>query len=277
MSWVVPAGFVGAGWLLMLGLVAGRDRRLLARVAWPAAGSPSPIARLGRRVGRGRLRTAMVRRLEAAETPPEEADRMLGLKAFGALAGALVGLSTWGRGPALASASAVLLAGAGFVLPDLRLARRIRAVREQASASVADLLDLIAVSVTAGLTPRLALERAPDLVHGPLGRELARTRNETSMGAPWRVALRGTATRTGLSEIRRLAVTLERSQRLGVPVAGRLRELAREVRAERAARREERARRAPVAMLFPLVFLILPAFVLAALVPALLVATRGLP
>lgn len=277
MSWVVSAGYVGAGWLLMLGLVAGRDRGLLARVAWPAAGGSSPIARLGRRVGRGRLRTAMVRRLEAAETPPEEADRILGLKVCGALAGAVVGLSTWGRGPALASASAFLLAGAGFVLPDLHLARRIRAVREQASASVADLLDLIAVSVTAGLTPRLALERAPDLVDGPLGRELARTRNEASMGAPWRVALRGTATRTGLSEIRRLAVTLERSQRLGVPVAGRLRELAREVRAERAARREERARRAPVAMLFPLVFLILPAFVLAALVPALLVATRGLP
>jgi tight adherence protein C len=84
------------------------------------------------------------------------------------------------------------------------------------------------------------------------------------------------ADRTALPELRRLAVTLERSERLGTPVAGRLRDLAREVRAERAVRREERARRAPVAMLFPLVFLILPAFVVAAVVPALLVATSGL-
>jgi tight adherence protein C len=68
---------------------------------------------------------------------------------------------------------------------------------------------------------------------------------------------------------------LEQGQRLGVPVAVRLRDLAREVRAERRSRREERARRAPVAMLFPLVFLILPAFVLAAVVPAVLVAVRG--
>jgi tight adherence protein C len=89
--------------------------------------------------------------------------------------------------------------------------------------------------------------------------------------------IRRVAARTGLPELLRLAVTLERSERLGTPVAGRLRDLAREVRADRAARSEERARRAPVAMLFPLVFLILPAFVIAAVVPALLVATRGLP
>jgi tight adherence protein C len=142
---------------------------------------------------------------------------------------------------------------------------------------VADLLDLVAVSVTAGLTARLALERAPGVVGGALGRDLSGAVRDASLGTPWRVALRRAAERTGLPELRRLAVTLERSERLGAPVAERLRELAREVRGERASRREERARRAPVAMLFPLVFLILPAFVLAAVVPALLVATRGLP
>jgi hypothetical protein len=65
-----------------------------------------------------------------------------------------------------------------------------------------------------------------------------------------------------LAEVRQLAVTLERSDRLGTPVALHLRALAREVRAERRAAEAERARRAPVLMLFPLVFLILPAFVL---------------
>jgi tight adherence protein C len=80
-----------------------------------------------------------------------------------------------------------------------------------------------------------------------------------------------------LRDMRRLAAALERGQRLGAPLADQLRRLARDVRDERRARAEERARRAPVLMLFPLVFLILPAFVLAAVIPAVVVATRGIP
>jgi tight adherence protein C len=88
--------------------------------------------------------------------------------------------------------------------------------------------------------------------------------------------LEGAAESAGVPELRRLAVTLRRADRLGSPVAERLRDLAADVRAERRAQREERARRAPVRMLFPLVFLILPAFVLSAVVPALIVATRDI-
>jgi tight adherence protein C len=84
------------------------------------------------------------------------------------------------------------------------------------------------------------------------------------------------AERTDLPELRRLSIRLERSERLGSPVANQLRRLARDVRDERRLRDEERARRAPVAMLFPLVLCILPAFVLAAVVPAMLVAARDI-
>jgi tight adherence protein C len=136
-----------------------------------------------------------------------------------------------------------------------------------------DLFDLLAVSVTAGLSPRLALERAPDVISGHLGETLDGVGQDVSLGTPWHVALQAAADRSGASELRRLAVTLHRAERLGSPIVDRLRDLAAEVRSERRARREERARRAPVQMLFPLVFLILPAFVLAAVVPALLVAT----
>jgi tight adherence protein C len=138
-------------------------------------------------------------------------------------------------------------------------------------------MDLLAIAVTAGLTPRLALDRASDVLAPPLGDELRHARREVDLGSPWRGALQDMARRTGLDEIRRLAVTLDRSERLGVPVAEHVRALAREVRGEREVLEEERARRAPVLMLFPLVFLILPAFVLAAVVPAVLVATRGIP
>jgi tight adherence protein C len=139
-----------------------------------------------------------------------------------------------------------------------------------------DLLDVLAVSVTAGLSPRMALERAPEVLSGPVGGALTTIRREVALGSSWGRALESAAARFGVEELRRLALTLNRAERLGSPVAERLRDLAIEVRAERRGRREERARKAPVQMLFPLVFLILPAFVLAAVVPALHVATRDL-
>ncbi len=276
MSWLAAGGYVAAAWLMVLGLAARRDRRIRERLGG-AQPRFSLLVRLGRRARMPRARAEVGRRLAAAGRPSGEVDRVLGLKVVAAAAGGIMGLSGWARGPLAAALLGAVLTAAGFRLPDFLLARRVGSARGRASAGVADLLDLVAVSVTAGLTPRLALERAPEMVEGPLADELSRARREVSLGAPWRAALRSTAQRTGLSELRRLAVTLERSERLGSPVADRLRELAREVRAERRARREERARRAPVTMLFPLVFLILPAFVLAAVVPALLVATRGLP
>ena len=143
-------------------------------------------------------------------------------------------------------------------------------------ASVPDLLDVLAISVTAGLSPHLALARAPDVLPGQLGSLLVTARQEVELGTQWRVALDHAASRYGVEELHRLARTLHRAERLGSPVSDRLRELAADVRSERRLRREERARRAPVQMLFPLVFLILPAFVLGAVVPALLVATRDL-
>jgi tight adherence protein C len=157
----------------------------------------------------------------------------------------------------------------------LRERLRRKAERSRLAGEVPSLLDLLAVSVTAGLSPRLALERSPELVSGSLSVALEAARRDVALGAPWRQSLEAAARTTGLDELRRLALTLDRAERLGSPIAERLRDLAVEVRLERRTRREERARRAPVQMLFPLVFLILPAFVLSAVVPALLVATRG--
>lgn len=141
---------------------------------------------------------------------------------------------------------------------------------------VPDLLDAVAVCVGAGLTPRLAVEQAATVLRGPLADELERIRRAAGLGTPWRSALGQVAERIGLPELRRLAGVFERSERLGSPVADHLRRLARDVREERRVRHEERARRAPVAMLFPLVLCILPAFVLAAVVPAVLAAARDI-
>ncbi|MGH2724347.1 MAG: type II secretion system F family protein [Actinomycetota bacterium] len=277
MSAVLAVSYVAAAALFVAGLRRRADPRIRSRLEHVAGhGSVTDaLARIGRRVRMPATRARIVERQRAAGLPPS-VDRVLGAKVAVAAAGLVVGLTAAPGGSGAAAPVAVVLAAAGWRLPEFVLARRVAARRATISAAVPDLLDLVAVSVTAGLTPRLALDRAVEALHGPLAEELSAARREVELGASWRATLRSVAGRTGLRDLRRLASTLERSERLGTPVAGRLRDLAREVRAERRAAQEERARRAPVAMLFPLVFLILPAFVLAAVVPAVLVATRGM-
>jgi tight adherence protein C len=177
--------------------------------------------------------------------------------------------------PVVAILTAPVLVVTGYRLPAFLAARREARRREEANRTVPELLDVVAVAATAGLSPRLALERAVDVAAGPLADDLNAVRRAVEFGGTWQVGLQDVARSRHLHELRSLAVLMDQGRRLGVPVAVRLRELAREVRAERRLRREERARRAPVTMLFPLVFLILPAFVLAAVVPAVLVALRG--
>jgi tight adherence protein C len=272
MRWALAIGYTSAAALLLTGLAARRDPRVVRMLGIRTARSRMVVT-TGRRIRAPRSRSRIAGHLDT-DAPPDAVDAVLGWKVVAAAIGALAGpllTSGWLMVP-----TAGLLASTGWRLPDFLLARRTRSRRERAEAAIPELLDVVAVSVTAGLTPRLALDRAGGAIRGPLGDEMRAAGRAVQLGEPWPATLRRTAERLGLRDLGRLASTLERSTRLGSPVAERLRLLAREVRSERRAREEERARRAPVTMLFPLVFLILPAFVLAAVVPTILVATRGI-
>lgn len=293
MTGIVALGYVASGVLLVTALRLRADPRIrgaLKMLEQPVAhadGEPtgaadgppgeSSVSALGRMLRLPGARRSLAGRLRDAGRSPSDVERWMGWKALLGATGLFLGLSAIPGGGVAALGTALLLAIAGFRLPDFLLARLARASHAEMESAVPPLLDLVALSVAAGLTPRLALDRVAEVSRGRLAKELRGARREVSLGTPWREALRRVAERTGLRDLRRLAVSLERSERLGAPVAGQLRALAREVRAERRAAAEERARRAPVLMLFPLVFLILPAFVLAAVVPAVLVATRGIP
>jgi tight adherence protein C len=273
--WAIAAGYVAAGTLLAGGLMGRADPRVLRRLgAGRSGGRASFLGWTGRWVHVPRARVRVVRRL-GPDAASAAIDRVLGAKAVAAVLGVVAALLV-SPAPPLALSLGMVLGAAGWRLPDFVLARRVRAGRRRAEAAIPELLDLVAVSVTAGLTPRLALARAGRVLTGPLALELEDARRSVELGGSWSAALRRTAERLDLRDLGRLSSTLERSARLGAPVADRLRGLAQEVRAERRAREEERARRAPVTMLFPLVFLILPAFVLAAVVPTILVATHGI-
>ncbi|HEY7283530.1 MAG TPA: type II secretion system F family protein, partial [Actinomycetota bacterium] len=95
------------------------------------------------------------------------------------------------------------------------------------------------------------------------------------LGARWRDELRDMAERLRLGDLRRSVMAMTRTESLGTPLAESLRRRADEVREARRAAAAERARKAPVKMLFPLVFMILPAFLLLTVVPVLLSTLRS--
>jgi len=158
-----------------------------------------------------------------------------------------------------------------------RLGRRARRSRARSvDREVPQLLDLLAAGSTAGLSAELSLRRASEALRGPLGEDVRRIGNMTELGARWPEELETYATAAGSTDLRRTVAVLERTERLGASLADATRELAASVRHARRAATLERARTAPVKMLFPLVFLILPAFLLLTVVPVLLTTVRSI-
>jgi tight adherence protein C len=155
-----------------------------------------------------------------------------------------------------------------------RKARRRRALRVERE--VPQLLDLLAAGSTAGLSAEMSLRRAAEALRGPLGEDIRELAHRADLGARWRDELEAYANQTGSVDLRRSVAVLQRTERLGSSLADATRELAASVRHARRSATLERARTAPVKMLFPLVFLILPAFLLLTVVPVLLTTVRSI-
>jgi tight adherence protein C len=163
-------------------------------------------------------------------------------------------------------------------LPVLRIVglRIERRRRREADAEVPQLFDLLAAASSAGLAAPLALARSVEALPGPLGDQLRIAVGRVELGERWRHELDATAERLDLPDLRRAVAALARTETLGTPLAAACAELAAEVRQARRARTTERARTAPVKMLFPLVFLVLPAFLLLTVVPVLLTTVQSI-
>ena len=163
-----------------------------------------------------------------------------------------------------------------FRMPDIMLSRAARTWRRAASGEIPLLLDLLAVTTSAGLAPQVAVRVAVEQARGQLGDELRRALGRADLGRRWRDELTAVAERLGLLDLHRVVALVRRTETLGASTAGEIARLASDVRSERRARASERARTAPVKMLFSLVFLILPAFLLLTVVPVLLITVRSI-
>ena len=280
----IAAGLAAASMMALLATVRLRSDRVVIeragsertetdgrRRAWNTY--PAPVLR---RLGSISLPTAVCdrerlrRRLRLSRSIGVDVDQVVGVKLVAATAAFITCLVT----PIAAAAPA--LAGAAFTLPDVVLARRVARRTARMDDELPQLLDLLAAASHAGLGGPLALRRAVDGIRGPLADELGLVLTAVDLGGRWREELRSAADRLGLPDLQRAVTALSRTETLGSSLSDAITELASRVRDARRAAMTERARKAPVKMLFPLVFLVLPAFLLLTVVPVLLSTLRSI-
>jgi tight adherence protein C len=228
------------------------------------------LGRLGSSAIARRFRRDRVDRLREASGAGWTLDELVGSKVLGASGAVLAGIAI--GAPLLVP----LIVALAWRVPDMVLARLARRRIAAASREVPLFLDLLAVATSAGLAPQLAFRTAAGPLTGPLAEELEAAITRVDLGGRWRDELDRVADRLALPDLRRAAAVLGRSESLGSSLADEIGRLAADVRESRRARATERARTAPVKMLFPLVFLILPAFLLLTVVPVLLSTVRSI-
>ena len=162
------------------------------------------------------------------------------------------------------------LGGIGLIGPDFVVGSRARKRRERIRAQLPDALDLLAVSVEAGLGFDGAISKLTDYMDGPLTEEFGLTLNEIRIGESRQDALKKLSERTDTPEVSGFVRAIIQADQLGISLGRILRVQATDQRNRRQAAAEERAMKAPIKMLFPMVAFIFPAMFIVILGPAFL-------
>jgi tight adherence protein C len=208
-------------------------------------------------------------------TSPQAVDRFLALRA-GTVAGAVVVFlavfvfNVTGLTGNLKLAVGVLGILVLILGPDSIINRRVEERQTAIQRSLPDVLDLLTISVEAGLGFEQALDRVIHAVPGPLSDEFSRMLGEVRAGAARAEAMRALDERCDAPELRSFVLAIIQADNFGVSIGRVLRAQSQEMRIKRRQLAQERAQKAPVKMLFPMVFCIFPALFLVVLGPAVL-------
>ena len=236
------------------------------------------LARAGRRGDQGGIIARTDAKLEKAGCPGglRGADWM-GVKLLAAIAFAVLGflLGLLLRGVTGGLFFSLVGAGVGFMGPEFWLGRRIRSRAMGMVLQLPDALDLLTISVEAGLGFDAALAKVVEKMEGPLVAEFRQALAEIRMGRTRRDALRDVAKRADSQPISNFIGAIVQAEQLGVPIAKVLQIQSNQLRIERRQRAEEAAAKAPVKMLFPMVGCIFPTIFIVILGPAIVTVMRG--
>jgi tight adherence protein C len=185
--------------------------------------------------------------------------------------GVVLGLIVMSSSPSSTGFLAILVFGAGgFIAPSFYVSTRGRRRQSQVSSDLPDALDLLAVSVEAGMGFDGAVSKLTEHMEGPLIEEFELTLGEMRIGEGRSDALKKMADRVAAPEMAAFTRSIIQADQLGISLGRILRVQAADARLKRQAAAEERAMKAPIKMLFPLVAFIFPAMFIVILGPAFL-------
>jgi tight adherence protein C len=232
-----------------------------ARIIVPIVAGASKVAR---RVTPIDARDRVARKLLLAGTPTGwDAERLLAFKIIGLAGGIVLGLFATtligDLAPFIRIVLIGLLAFVGFMVPDTLLSRRVDERQKEILRTLSDTLDLLTISVEAGLSLNAAIAQVVQNVPGVLSSEFARMLQEIQLGVPRADAFRNLAERTDVDELNAFALAMIQADVFGVSIASVLRTQAQQLRIKRRQRAEQKAQQTPVKIVFPLILCILPA------------------
>ncbi|MGM0501120.1 MAG: type II secretion system F family protein [Bacillota bacterium] len=164
----------------------------------------------------------------------------------------------------------LIFSAAGLVIPIFLLGKKISKRQDEIQRSLPDVLDLLTVSVEAGLGFDSALVKVVDKVPGAIGEEFERLLQEIRMGKPRRDAMRDLGKRTNVEDLSKFITSIVQADKLGVSISKVLRVQSDQIRQRRRQRAEAAAMKAPVKMLLPLILFIFPTIFIVLLGPAVI-------
>jgi tight adherence protein C len=259
-----------------------RDAEMLenvvTRALTPVLGK---LIALGRRVSPVGYVNGVKERFTALGRPEADAvDRFLAVRLVTAVIAPIAALYMFFAGPVSGGFTKLVVTGMTFAIfwlgPEAVLNRKVGERQMAIRKALPDTLDLLVISVEAGLGFDQAVQRVVANVEGPLSDEFSRMLGEMRAGSGRSDALKGIQERVGLPEVKSFVMALLQADTFGVSIGRVLRGQADELRIKRRQFAQERAMKAPVKMLIPMVFCIFPALFIVVIGPAIINISRTL-
>jgi tight adherence protein C len=252
-------------------MTAELDRPFTERVIAPLGGR---LVGVGRKITRSDTAAKIAHRLDIAGNPPAwDVNRIIGLKVLGlgvvGVLGFIFALSrdyTFGKTVLIGAGFAAF----GYILPNVLLKNAGDKRESLMRNSLPDAIDLLTISVEAGLGFDAAVARVAKNTTGPLAQEFARLLQEMQLGIGRAEAMRAMGERTSLEDLKSFCLAMVQADSLGIPIARVLRIQSHEMRTKRRQRAEEAAQKVPVKILFPVIFFILPVIFIVVIGPVFL-------